>query len=121
MILASTSETTQATLTGDINRAWSAPYDLLVRPPGSATPLESADSLVRPNYLGGLPGGITLAQVAAIRAVAGVSVVAPIAVVGVVQTTTSAISVDLSSFIGGYGGTAFCVRAAGFWPGGLFH
>ena len=115
MILASTSETTQATLTGDINRAWSAPYDLLVRPPGSATPLESADGLVRPNYLGGLPGGITLAQVAAIRGIAGVSVVAPIAVVGVVQTTTSAVNVDLSRFVASGGITVFRVRA---WDSG---
>jgi putative ABC transport system permease protein len=119
MILASTSETTQATLTGDINRAWSAPYDLLVRPPGSATPLESADGLVRPNYLGGLPGGITLAQVAAIREVAGVSVVAPIAVVGVVETTTSAVSLDLSSFIGGSAVTVFRVQATDFGQAGL--
>jgi hypothetical protein len=119
MILASTSETTQATLTGDINRAWAAPYDLLVRPPGSATQLESADGLVRPNYLGGLPGGITLAQVAAIRGVAGVSVVAPIAVVGVVQTTTSAVSIDLSSFVEGSGVTVFRVRATDFGQAGL--
>ena len=119
MILASTSETTQATLTGDINRAWSAPYDILVRPPGSATPLESADGLVRPNYLGGLPGGITLAQVAAIRQIPGVSVVAPIAVVGVVQTTTSAVTVDLSKFVGATGVTVFRVRATDLGQAGL--
>ena len=119
MILASTSETTQATLTGDINRAWAAPYDVLVRPPGSATPLESADGLVRPNYLGGLPGGITLAQVLAIRQIAGVSVVAPIAVVGVVETTTSAVNVDLSSFVGSSAVTVFRVRATDSGQAGL--
>src|ERR1700694_3457174 len=60
MILASTSLTTQATLRGDINRAWAAPYDLLVRPPDSAAPLETSEGLVRPNFLSSGGGGVRM-------------------------------------------------------------
>lgn len=84
MILASTSLTTQATLKGDINRAWAAPYDLLVRPPGSATSLENSEGLVRPNFLSSGAGGITMQQLEAIRQIPGVDVAAPIAVLGYV-------------------------------------
>jgi putative ABC transport system permease protein len=84
MILASTSLTTQATLRGDINRAWAAPYDLLVRPPGSPAPLEARDGLVRPNFLSGGSGGITMQQLEAIRQIPGVDVAAPIAILGYV-------------------------------------
>jgi putative ABC transport system permease protein len=119
MLLASTSKTTEAVLTGDIGQAWQTPFDLLVRPPQSLAPLEAEQGLVRPNYLGGLPGGMTLAQVDAIRQIPGVSVAAPIAVVGVVQTTTSAISVDLSGFVGKTGVTAFRVSATDYGQSGL--
>jgi len=82
-LLASTSQTAAAVLRGDIGSAWSTPYDLLVRPSGSITALEHAGGLVRPNYLSGLAGGgITLAQLAAIRDEPSVEVAAPIAVSG---------------------------------------
>lgn len=82
ILLASTSKTTEAVLTGEIGRAWSSPYDLLVRPPGTTTQLEQQDNLVRPNYLSGIVGGITLDQLQEIRHTPGVQVAAPIAVVG---------------------------------------
>lgn len=119
MLLAGTSKTTEAVLTGDIGQAWQTPFDLLVRPPQSLAQLEAKQGLVRPNYLGGLQGGITLAQVAAVRQIAGVTVVAPIAVVGVVQTTTSTVTVDLSPFVGKSGVTVFRVRATDFAQAGL--
>src|SRR5579864_4137853 len=84
MILASTSLTTEAILKGDINRAWAAPYDLLVRPAGSQTPLETSEGLVRPNFLSSGSGGITMQQLAAIRQIPGVDVAAPIAILGYV-------------------------------------
>jgi hypothetical protein len=121
MLLAGTSKTTEAVLTGDIGQAWQTPFDLLVRPPQSLAQLEAKQGLVRPNYLGGLQGGITLAQVEAVRQIPGVNVVAPIAIVGVVQTTTSTVPLDLSRFVGKSGVTVFRVRATDFGQAGLSH
>ena len=82
-LLASTSQTATAVLHGDIASAWNTPYDLLVRPAGSLTSVEQTDGLVRPNYVSGLAGGgITLAQLDAIRDEPSVEVAAPIAVSG---------------------------------------
>jgi putative ABC transport system permease protein len=87
--LVGTSQTTRAVLRGDIARTWNTPYDLLVRPPGSVTPLEARQGMVRPNFVSGLAnGGITLAQLAAIRRIPGVSIAAPVAIVGAVNWTT---------------------------------
>jgi putative ABC transport system permease protein len=75
----------QVELVGDIERAWSTPYDILVRPEGTLTPLEAAEGLVRPNFVSGLRGGITDAQLAAIRSDPDVEVAAPIAMAGFVN------------------------------------
>lgn len=94
--LAGTSQTTRAVLRGDIARTWNTPYDLLVRPPGSVTPLEARQGLVRPNYVSGLAdGGITRAQVEAIRRIPGVSIAAPVAIVGAVNWATGGFGVLL--------------------------
>lgn len=98
LLLAGTSRTTQAVITGDVGRAWTAPYDLLVRPNGSSATLEKAEGLVRPNFLSGLTGGITVAQLETIRRVVGVEVAAPVAVAGVVNWP-AAWSVDLSAYV----------------------
>jgi putative ABC transport system permease protein len=81
-LLATTARSTQSAVVGDIRTAWSTPYDLLVRPQGSRSPYESEAGLVRPNYASGLHGGITLQQLATIKAVQGVEVAAPLAIVG---------------------------------------
>lgn len=99
LVLAGVSRTTQAVLSGDIARAWDTPYDLLVRPIGTQTSLEATEGLVRPNFLSGMAGGITSAQLEAIRAVPGVTVAAPIAIVGVVQWPAG-FPVDLGAEIG---------------------
>ncbi|HMH36265.1 MAG TPA: hypothetical protein VK584_04950, partial [Streptosporangiaceae bacterium] len=94
--LAGTSQTTRAVLRGDIARTWNTPYDLLVRPPGSVTPVEARHGLVRPNYVSGLAnGGITRAQVEAIRRIPGVSIAAPVAIVGAVNWATGGFGVLL--------------------------
>ena len=98
MILASTSQTTEATLKGDINRAWAAPYDLLVRPSGAITSLESTQGLVRPNFLSSGNGGISLQQLDAIRQIPGVDLAAPIAILGYVYWSVS-VPIDLSSIV----------------------
>ena len=82
VVLAGTSQTTQAVLTHDIAKAWPSPYDILVRPVGAQDPIEGDLNLLRPNYLSGLRGGITEAQLDQIRAIPGIAVAAPIAVVG---------------------------------------
>jgi hypothetical protein len=75
----------QVELVGDIERAWSTPYDILVRPEGSLSALEAAEGLVRPNFVSGLRGGITPAQLSAIRSDPDVEVAAPIAMAGFVN------------------------------------
>ena len=110
MVLASTSETTQAILKGDINRAWAAPYDLLIRPPDSQTPLERSEGLVRPNFLSSGNGGISMQQLDAVRQVPGVDVAAPIAILGYVYWP-AAVPIDLSSLVQpGQGIQAFRLR-----------
>lgn len=83
--LVTVARTTQADFVGDSRRAWTTPYDLLVRPAGSDTELERSDGLVRPNFIGGINGGISVQQLATIRAIDGVEVAAPIAMVGFVH------------------------------------
>jgi putative ABC transport system permease protein len=87
---------TTASLNGDIGRAWDTPFDLLVRPPGSSEPLERTDGLVRPNYVSGIHGGITMTQLAEIRGLPGVTLAAPLAAVGAVNWP-SAFQLRLSS------------------------
>lgn len=117
VLLTAGARTTQAQLLGDIDRSWNAPYQLLVRPPGSLSPLEQSAGLVRPNYLSGLIGGITPAQLAQIRQLRGVVVAAPIAIVGFVQWPT-AFRVDAASLApGGFG--VFRVSATATGDAGL--
>jgi len=110
MLLASTSKTTEAVLTGDIGSAWATPYDILVRPPGHQAPLEIQQGLVRPNFLGSVAGGITMKQLAAIRGISGVDVAAPVAVAGYI-TAPSLEQVLLESFAKGSNLVAFRVTA----------
>jgi len=125
MLLASTSKTTQAVLTGDIGSAWASPYDILVRPPGAEVPLETSSSLVRPNFLSASPSGITLEQLDAVRRIPGVEVAAPIAIVGVTQlgpgSTAGSVPVDLSKLIGGESVAAFHLSPTIAADGGFSH
>lgn len=110
-LLVGTTRTTEALVTGDLGRTWNVPYQLLVRPPGSQTALELTDGLVRPNFASGIVGGITLSQLAAIRAIPGVEVAAPIAPVGFVQWP-AAIPLDLSTYAPVDGVAVFRVKLA---------
>lgn len=96
IVLATTSKTAEAVLSGNIGRAWNSPYDLLVRPTGSLTSLERTHGLIRPNFISGINGGITRSQLAAIRAISGVQVAAPIAVVGFVSWDVADLRIDTS-------------------------
>ncbi len=118
VILAGTSRTTTAVVLGDISRAWDTPYDLLVRPIGSATALELSDGLVRPNFLNGTTGGISVANLDTIRTIAGVELAAPIAVVGFV-TWPAGIPLDLHEDVSSSGLTVLRVTSTAIGERGL--
>jgi len=83
-LLSATIEKSHATISGDVGQTWNTPFDILVRPTGSRSSLESQQDLIRSNYLGALAGGgISRAQLDAVSRVPGVIVAAPIAVIGV--------------------------------------
>lgn len=83
-VLTGAAQTGQLQVRGTVARNFRAGYDLLVRPRGSATPLERQAGLVRANFQSGVPGGISQAQYAAIRRLPGVEVAAPVSNVGYV-------------------------------------
>jgi len=74
-------------LQGTVNENFRGAYDLLVRPPSQHLGLESTKGLVEQDFLGLTgTGGITLEQLARVRATPAVSLAAPVAVVGYVKT-----------------------------------
>ena len=82
LLLGAVGTTTEATLSGDIARTWTTPYDILVRPAHSLSDLEASAGLVRPNFLSASTGGITRQHLSAIRRIPGVDIAAPVAIVG---------------------------------------
>jgi len=87
-LLAGATHTVAARLTRTVDVAYRPAYDLVVRPPASVTALERRRGLVRDDFLSDLFGGISEAQLAAIRAVPGV-VAAPVENVGYVLAQAS--------------------------------
>jgi hypothetical protein len=81
-LLTAATTTSTAQVQGTVARNLRPAYDILVRPPGSTTPLEASKGLVRDNYLSGIFGGITLQQYAQIQKIPGVQLAAPIAMIG---------------------------------------
>jgi putative ABC transport system permease protein len=81
-VLTATSRTSQLRTVGTVAAHFRPAYDILVRPTGSRTALESRTGTVQPNFLSGIYGGITLAQYHQIQQLPGVQVAAPIAMVG---------------------------------------
>ncbi|MBA3876752.1 MAG: hypothetical protein C0498_07425 [Anaerolinea sp.] len=80
----------------EIDANWRGAYDILVRPAGARLDLESTNGLVEPNFvaLAG-QGGISAAQVAAIRTIPGVEIAAPIAWVGFVTTRVASPTIEI--------------------------
>ncbi len=83
-LLTSAVETGRLEVVGTVSKSFRPAYDVLVRPPGSFTPLEREQGLIQQNYLSGNFGGITLRQWRTILRIPGVEVAAPIANVGYV-------------------------------------
>jgi hypothetical protein len=81
-VLTAASRTAQARTTGTVSAHFVPTYDILVRPAGTRTALETHTDTVQPNFLAGIYGGITMDQYHAISGIPGVAVAAPIAMVG---------------------------------------
>jgi putative ABC transport system permease protein len=81
-VLTAASRTAQLRTVGTVSAHFVPAYDILVRPKGSRTALETQTGTVQPNFLSGIYGGITMAQYHRIAQIPGVQVAAPIAMVG---------------------------------------
>jgi putative ABC transport system permease protein len=81
-VLTAASRTAQLRTVGTVTAHFAPAYDILVRPRGSRTALETQTGTVQPDFLSGIYGGITMAQYHQIAAIPGVQVAAPIAMVG---------------------------------------
>jgi hypothetical protein len=81
-VLTAASRTAQLRTVGAVSAHFRPAYDILVRPRGAGTTLETQTGTVQPNFASGIYGGITMAQYHRIQLVPGVQVAAPIAMVG---------------------------------------
>jgi putative ABC transport system permease protein len=81
-VLTAASRTAQLRTVGTVSAHFVPAYDILVRPRGARTALETQTDTVQPNFLSGIYGGITMSQYHQIAAIPGVQVAAPIAMVG---------------------------------------
>jgi putative ABC transport system permease protein len=84
-LLTAASRTAQLRTTGEVSANFSPAYDILVRPQGARTTVESKTGTVQPDFLSGIYGGITMNQWHEIQQIPGISVAAPIAMVGYAQ------------------------------------
>jgi hypothetical protein len=86
-------------LTAEIDSHWRGAYDILVRPHDSALGLDQTRGLVEPDFVALTGrGGISVAQWQAIRALPDVEIAAPIGWVGLMNTPTTAPSIEVTSF-----------------------
>ena len=81
-VLTAAARTAQIRTIGTVNAHFQPAYDILVRPAGARSRLESATGTVQPDFLSGIYGGITMSQWNQISRIGGVQVAAPIAMVG---------------------------------------
>ena len=80
-VLTAASRTAQLRTVGKVSASYQPAYDILVRPAGSRTEVESETGTVQPDFLSGVYGGITMAQYRQVQQVPGVQVAAPIALI----------------------------------------
>ncbi|HEX5540031.1 MAG TPA: FtsX-like permease family protein [Micromonospora sp.] len=97
-VLTGSTETSHLVVSGVVQADFRSAYDILVRPAASRTPLEEQRGLVRPNFLSGQFGGISMSQYERIRGIPGIEVAAPIAMIGYV-TVNGSVSVDLTDAV----------------------
>ena len=84
VLLTAATRTSEIRVRGTLESNYRAAYDVLVRPRDSKTPLERSEGLVRPNFLSGIYGGISVRQYEEIKKIQNVAVAAPIANIGYV-------------------------------------
>ena len=88
-VLTGASRTAQVRTVGTVSANFRPAYDILVRPRGARSAVESRTGTVQPDFLSGTYGGITLAQYRKIQQIPGVQLAAPIAMVGYAQLNAS--------------------------------
>lgn len=88
LLLSTAFAASRVTIHGTVEQNFRGTYDLLVRPHGARTGLEVDRGLVRPDFLDGISGGISLSQWRAIQAISEVGVAAPIEYLGYVLPGT---------------------------------
>jgi putative ABC transport system permease protein len=88
-VLTAASRTAQARTVGKVSANFQPAYDILVRPKGARSAVESKTGTVEPDFLSGIYGGITMAQWHRIERIPGVQVAAPIAMAAYVQLQAS--------------------------------
>src|ERR1700738_3567384 len=97
-LLAAAATTSQVQASGTVAAHFRSTYDILVRPAGSTSAVESGTALVRPNAESGLFGGITEKQWENILQTPGVAVAAPIENIGNVLASQHA-EVNVGRFL----------------------
>jgi putative ABC transport system permease protein len=97
-LLTSVVTSSRAETVGTVNANARSAYDILIRPPRTATPLERRRSLVEANFLSGIFGGITLDQYDRVKALRQIDVAAPIANIGYVPFA-GIVKLDVSRFL----------------------
>ncbi|HEY6479435.1 MAG TPA: hypothetical protein VIZ00_05365 [Streptosporangiaceae bacterium] len=81
-VLTGAARTAQVRTVGTVSAHFRPSYDILVRPAGARSRLESTTGTVQPDFLSGIYGGITMTQWHQIQQIPGVQVAAPIAMAG---------------------------------------
>ena len=88
-VLTGTTRTAQLQTVGTVSSHFVPSYDILVRPKGAVSKVETATGTVQPDFLSGISGGITLRQYRQIAQIPGVQVAAPVALVGYVLVVSN--------------------------------
>lgn len=100
VLLTGSAATSALRVQGTLKSNYRNTYDILIRPKGSFTRLERQQGLVRPNYLSGIFGGISLRQYEEIQRIPGVEVAAPIAMIGYILQGLS-LPIDITAAVRG--------------------
>lgn len=100
VVLTGTVSTQRLQVTREVASSYRSTYDILVRPKGATEARERAEGVVRPSFLSGHYGGITLEQVKRISSIPGVDVAAPVAVLGQTMRTVL-VPVDVGAALQG--------------------
>ncbi len=113
-VLTASSRAQRLATVGQVQARARTSYDILVRPAGARSGVESRGRLVQPGFLGSGFGGISMGQLAAVLGSAVVAVAAPVAVVGYV-IPHAGLNVDVTVAVRAGGGRAGVARVDGVW------